>query len=203
MKIIDLHIAASALKNGEVIVIPTETVYGIAADARNKSAVELIYKIKKRDSSKPLQLMVSNIDSAKRYLEFDKRSKKIAKKFLPGPLTMILEKKPSSILAENLNSADNTLGLRIPDHSILFALLSMINFPIAATSANISGSKDPVNITQAVKNLKGKDINYALDGGECKISTPSTVADFTSSDKIKIVRPGEITLEDIENQLFQ
>lgn len=198
MEIVDIFTAAKALKDGEVIVIPTETVYGIAADARNNSAVELIYKIKGRPNTKPLQLMVADIEKAKEYLEFSARDEKVAKKFLPGPLTMVLKEKPHS-LSDRINTVNDTIGLRISDHEILQSLLKELDFPIVATSANISGNKEPVTVQEAIENLDHRGINYALDGGRCKISTPTTVADFTDQNKITILRNGVVTLRDLES----
>ncbi len=196
IKIIDIFSAASALKSGEVIVIPTETVYGIAADARNNAAVKRIYEIKGRPYTKPLQLMAYNLEQARKYLKFTDREENIAKSLLPGPLTMILEKKVN-LLAKEINTINNTMGLRIPNHTTLLSLLELIDFPIVATSANISGGVDPTTVEEAINNLNDTALNYAVDGGKCLISKPSTVADFTNENEIRIIREGSVTIEEL------
>lgn len=190
---VDIGEAAEALKKGEVLIIPTETVYGIAADATNKSAVTRIYEIKGRSFDKPLQLMVANLKMAEEFLLFNHKAKSIAEKFLPGALTMVLEKKPDTNLVKEINLKDNSIGLRIPDHDVLLKLLNTIDFPIVATSANISGATDPINVDEAINNLAERNIKFALDGGKCSISKPSTVADFRDGD-IKILRQGSVEL---------
>ncbi len=193
MKIVNSKIISEALYNGEVVIIPTETVYGIACDARNNNAVQKIYEIKGRNFDKPLQIMVSKIKIAEKFLEFDERSKSYADKYLPGALTMVLKKKDNSNLSPFLNNNNDTLGLRIPNHKTLLEMLDMLDFPIAATSANLSGGKDNTTCEEAINALKDKEINFALDGGKCLFSKPSTVADFTSQE-IKIIRQGDLVI---------
>ncbi|MDX1949352.1 MAG: L-threonylcarbamoyladenylate synthase [Rickettsiales bacterium] len=193
MKILAPNKIAECLYNGEVIIIPTETVYGIACDARNNEAVKKIYQIKGRNFDKPLQVMVSRLETAENFLEFDERAKEYAKKYLPGALTMVLKKKENSNLSPFLNNNNDTLGLRIPNHKTLLEMLDLIDFPIAATSANLSGGKDNTSCEEAMEALKDTEIQNALDGGKCIFSKPSTVADFTSKE-IRIIRQGDLVI---------
>ena len=184
--------AVETLKNGGVILLPTETVYGIAVDARNKSAVEKIYEIKNRDYSKPLQVMVASLEEAKKIAEFNSKALELAKKYWPGALTIILKLKPD-YLANNFNKINETVGIRIPNHPMAIEILRHANFPLAVTSANISGENAHVIYEEAKKNFAGK-LDMFIDGGESEIGISSTVIDITDESNLKIVRKGSIKL---------
>ena len=160
-----LHQANLILKQGGVIIIPTETVYGIAADATNKSAVDKIFAIKKRSSSKPLQILVKNIRQAKRYAIFNEKAEMLAEKYFPGALTLILNEKEGSNISKNIHSTDKSLGIRIPDHKILTELFEYIDFPLACTSANISSEK-PIIDFRAAKEIFEDMVDFTIDGGK-------------------------------------
>jgi L-threonylcarbamoyladenylate synthase len=184
--------AVETLKNGGVILLPTETVYGIAVDARNKSAVEKIYEIKNRDYSKPLQIMVSSVEEAKKIAEFNNKAQELAKKYWPGALTIILKLKPD-YLANNFNKMNDTVGIRIPNHSLALEILRAFNSPLAVTSANISGKGDNISFAEAKTSL-GDKLDLLIDGGSSDIGISSTVIDLTDETNPKILRQGSVII---------
>lgn len=177
--------AVNALKQGKLIIIPTETVYGICCDAFNESAVRKLFRIKKRPKSKPLQLLISDVKDIKKIAQkIPLKIKKIMKKIWPGPITIVLKKK--KIVPNIVTAGLNTLGIRIPDHPIALKLINSFGGPIAASSANISGQKPPRTAHQAVKSLK-KGFALVLDCGPSRIGRASKVID-ASSKKIRTIR---------------
>ncbi|HCR86160.1 MAG TPA: threonylcarbamoyl-AMP synthase [Alphaproteobacteria bacterium] len=190
----EINNAVLALKKGGVILIPTETVYGIAADATNKNAIQKIYQIKQRDASKPLQLLVKNLKEAEKFVSFNEISRKAALKYWSGPLTLILNEKGNNNLSKNLNNSDGTIGVRVPNHQILAELFEHIDFPLAATSANLSGNRPFLEFKQAEEYFTGR-VDYLLDGGNAEIGEASTIADLRNN--INIIREGKITAKDI------
>ena len=184
--------AVDVLNRAGVVVYPTETVYGLGVDATNKEAVEEIFKIKDRERGKPVSIAVASIEEAKKYCEWDEAAEKIAKRFLPGPLTIILKRK--NLLVEELNP-DDKVRIRIPNHKFVLKLLKKFGKPITATSANLSGGEEPINPETVIKQI-GNKIDLVLDDGECKEKIPSTVVDL--SDGLKIYRVGAISKKEIE-----
>lgn len=191
-----IKIALSALKAGEVVVIPTDTVYGIACQVACQSAVERIYQIKGRDFSKALPVLISNYAQLPKITgSFPDAAKKIMDNFWPGALTLIVQKHPS---LSKLITSLSTVGVRMPDHSWLLELINKSG-PLAATSANISGSKSPASVKDVLEQLQGK-VEHVFDGGPCKGGVASTVIDCTRPYP-KILREGHISLEDIQRVL--
>mgnify|MGYP001596989610 CR=1 FL=1 len=178
--------AAEILKIGGVVVYPTETLYGLGANVFDINAVQRIFEIKGRDLTKPSSIAFRDLEQARKFLEFTPAAEKLAKKFLPGPLTIILNSKIE--FDEFLGG--NKVSVRIPDHPVAQTLLKEIKFPITATSANLSGGKDPVEVKDVVEQI-GDKVDLILDSGKCKYGKPSTVVDATS-DEIKIIREGVI-----------
>jgi len=184
--------AVEVFNRGGVLVYPTETVYGLGVDATNREAVEKIFKIKERKKGKPISIAVASIEEAKKYCEWNGAAEKIAKRFLPGPLTIILKRKNS--LVEELNP-DDKVRIRIPNHKVVLKLLKVFGKPITATSANLSGGEESINPETVIKQI-GNKIDLVLDDGECKEKIPSTVVDL--SDELKIYRAGAISKKEIE-----
>jgi L-threonylcarbamoyladenylate synthase len=183
------------LDRGGVVVYPTETVYGLGVDATNKEAVEKVFKIKERERGKPVSIAVASVDEAKKYCEWNENAEKIAKKFLPGPLTIILRRKNS--LVKELNP-DEKVRIRVPDHRFVLKVLEEFGKPITATSANLSGGENPTNARIVVEQI-GDRVDLVLDDGECKYKKPSTVIDLT--DGLKIYREGAISEKEIVEAL--
>jgi L-threonylcarbamoyladenylate synthase len=190
-----LNEAIARLKSGEAIIIPTETVYGIAVDATNNSAIEKIYHYKRRERMVPLQVMVANLEAAQKFVKFNNLALKAAEEFLPGPLTMILDRVDGCKISEKINLIDSSVGIRIPDHKILLEFLNELEFPLAATSANISGKPPATSFSDAVFALENQ-IEFGIDGDKCELTIPSTVVDFRVENNPKIIRQGSLDLSE-------
>jgi len=186
---------AEVLTIGGVVVYPTETLYGLGANVFDVNAVQRVFEIKGRNLTKPSSIAFRDLEQAKKFLEFAPVAMKLAKKFLPGPLTIILNSKIE--FDEFLGG--NKVSVRIPDNKVAQAILNEIKFPITATSANLSGGKEPVEVKDFVEQI-GDRVDLILDSGKCGHGKPSTVVDVSSSD-IQIVREGVISKEQLYAEL--
>lgn len=187
------------LENGEMIIIPTETVFGIAVRADNDRAINNIYKVKKRSEQKPLQIMVSDIAMAKKYAVFNDKAESLANKYWPGSLTMILRSKVDTKLSTLLDH-NGTIGLRIPNNEKVLDLLRSIDVPLAVTSANIS-NESPLLDLYGIKDVFGDDIAI-LDNKNSNFSgIASTVIDITS-DNVRFLRDGNISRGELLSSLL-
>ncbi|SEO23142.1 L-threonylcarbamoyladenylate synthase [Amphibacillus marinus] len=186
---------AELLKAGEVVAFPTETVYGLGADASNPNAVTKIFTAKGRPADNPLIVHVSSLAQMEEYVtDIPAQARKIINTFMPGPITVIL---PSNgVIADNVTAGLATVGIRIPDHPVAQALIEATNRPIAAPSANLSGKPSPTSAIHVYQDLHGK-ISAILDGGSTGIGVESTVVDCTGGVPT-ILRPGGITREQLE-----
>ncbi|MCB9074191.1 MAG: threonylcarbamoyl-AMP synthase [Chitinophagales bacterium] len=188
--------AADWLKKGSVVSIPTETVYGLAANALNETAVLQIFDIKKRPSFDPLIVHIASINEIEKYtLSFPHTLKPLADLYMPGPLTLLLPKK--SIIPDLVTSGLDQVAIRIPKHPLTLALLSSLDFPLAAPSANPFGYISPTS-TAHVNQQLGKQIPYILDGGDCSIGIESTIIGV-ENDEIILYRLGGLSLNAIES----
>ncbi len=194
---ISVEEATKILYKGGVIAIPTETVYGLAADATNKKAIERIFEIKNRPSDNPLICHFYSFEQAKTFLNsYPKYVELLINQFTPGPVSFLLPLKlPSSLQAATRGSAH--VIIRIPMHELLLKLLKKISFPLAAPSANTSG-KYSATTAEMVEADLGKKIDGVLDGGASAVGLESTILDCRNKDEIRILRPGSIGKEDIE-----
>ncbi len=183
--------AAKILELGGVVIYPTETLYGLGANVFDVNAVQRIFEIKGRDLRKPSSVAFRNLEQAKKFLYFTPLAEKLAEKFMPGPLTIILNSKID--FDEFLGG--NKVSVRIPDHPVAQSLLNSIKFPITATSANLSGNKDPAEANDAAEQI-GHQVDLVLDAGKCKYGRPSTVVDV-SEGEVKILREGVIKEREI------
>jgi L-threonylcarbamoyladenylate synthase len=191
----DINKAADLLRQGELVAVPTETVYGLAANALNEEAVLKIYHVKTRPRFNPLILHVPYFNSIRDYVkEIPGDCIKLAETFSPGPLTYLLEK--NDVVPDLVTAGSKKVAIRVPNHPLLTQLLNRLDFPLAAPSANPSGYVSPVTAQHVMEGLEGK-IPYILDGGECKIGLESTIVGFENG-KILIHRLGGITKEAIE-----
>lgn len=179
--------AAEIIKNGGLVISPTDTVYGFLADARNQKAVEKIFKIKKRPKTKPLAVFVKDIKMAKKYAFINKKQGEFLKKNWPGKITIILKSKNN--LPEGLMAKNKTIGIRISDYKLINLLLKKINFPLAQTSANISGNQATTRIKEVLEQFAGKRIkpDLIIDAGDLPENRPSKVIDLTN-EKPLIIR---------------
>lgn len=190
------------IKNGGVVVCPTDTVYGLVADATNKTAVAKVFKIKKRNYQKPVPVFIKNIKMAKSLAIINKEQEVFLKKIWPGTVTTVLKAR-STELPRRILSKDKKIGFRIPKHKLLNDLLDKLNQPLVATSANISGKKPSGEIKKILAQFKDKKYkpDLVLSRGNLKPSLPSTVIDVSemsmlrssTDSKIKILRQGAIS----------
>ncbi|MBB5179467.1 L-threonylcarbamoyladenylate synthase [Planomicrobium koreense] len=189
--------AVEILKDGGIVAFPTETVYGLGADATNPDAVAKIFEAKGRPADNPLIVHVDSKNSALQYAEeLSPLDLQCMDAFWPGALTLIVKAKPDQF-ADNVTAGLSTVGIRVPDHPVALNLLKRLPFPLAAPSANTSGKPSPTLAEHVYHDMKGK-IPLILDGGATAIGLESTVLDMTSEPPV-ILRPGRISQEQIEN----
>ncbi len=189
--------AAQEIKNGNIVLFPTETVYGIGANALNEKAVKKIFEAKGRASDNPLIVHVSNIEMVKNIVkEINNIEKKLIEKFWPGPLTIIFNRKSEKIIPNVVTANLNTVGIRMPSNKIAKELIEKAGVPIAAPSANVSGKPSGTKVEDIIEELQNK-VAYILDGGSSDIGLESTVIKVENN-KINILRPGKITKEELE-----
>lgn len=190
----DILQAKKLLLEGELVAIPTETVYGLAANALNPEAVTQIFVVKERPSFDPLIVHVASIDQAQQFITaVPEKAIQLARHFWPGPLTLVLPKQ--SIIPDIVTSGLSTVGIRCPDHDLTRQLLSELPFPLAAPSANPFGYVSPTT-AEHVNNQLGHKIRYILDGGPCRIGLESTIVGF-ENDQAVIYRRGGVSEEEI------
>jgi len=188
------------LKNDGVVCFATETVYALACNASSNLAVEKLYRIKERDLKKPIAVFVKDLIVAKKFLKFNSLENKIAKNFMPGMITLVLEKKMTDsqlFVSPLLNKGDNSLGLRIPNHQFCLELLNAFDDIIAVTSANISNQEAITNPDNVIKYFHDK-IDLVVDGGVCEYKIASTVLSIQNN-QINILREGLISKDLIKN----
>lgn len=190
-------LAATEIKNGGLVAFATETVYGLGADAFNKKAVEKIFLAKGRPNDNPLIVHFSDIADIEKAAILTPMAIKAAEFFMPGPLTIVLQKKEN--LPNAVTAGLNTVGVRIPSNKTAQEFIKECGTGIAAPSANTSTKPSPTKAIHVYDDLNGK-IKYILDGGECEKGLESTILDL-SSDKIRLLRQGAIPIEDLESVL--
>ena len=189
--------AAIKLREGELVAFPTETVYGLGADATNDSAVAKIFAIKGRPEFNPLITHVRSIEEAQHYGVFSKNALAIAERFWPGPLTLILNRKRDCPISWLTTAGLSTVALRVSDHPIANELIKLTGRPIAAPSANKSGRISPTRAEDVINEFQN-ELEIILDGGACRVGLESTVLDVSGANPA-ILRPGYITQIDIQN----
>ncbi len=190
----DIIEAAHFISEGKIGGVPTETVYGLAANALNAEAVRKIFQAKSRPFIDPLIVHVCDMQMAESVAEFSDDARKLANAFWPGPLTMILPRK--SCVPDIVTAGMDTVAVRMPSHKMMRELIEVTNLPIAAPSANPFGYVSPTKAEHVIEQL-GDKIDFVLDGGDCECGVESTIVMLTSSPK-KLLRPGPISASDIE-----
>lgn len=186
-----IRTASQIINKGGIVVFPTDTVYGIGCDPYNKTSVEKIYEIKSRDITKSLPVLTHSKETAKKIAQFNTITEKIADKFWPGPLTMILKVTDDKI-RESLNLKDK-IAIRVPNQKCTLELLQKCNF-LVGTSANVSGNSSHTNPKDCLQSLEGYDV--FVDGGIISGKGESTIIEIENS-KIKIIREGSLNKEEI------
>jgi L-threonylcarbamoyladenylate synthase len=185
--------AARLILSGEPIAVPTETVYGLAADATNAEAVARIYEAKGRPSFNPLIVHVTDLAAAERLGEFNDVARQLALRHWPGPLTLVVPLKPESGIASIVTAGLPTIGLRVPAHPAMQALLRAVERPLAAPSANASGSISPTRAEHVLKSLGGR-IALVIDGGATQRGLESTIVAATDG-RLRLLRRGPLELD--------
>jgi L-threonylcarbamoyladenylate synthase len=190
--------SVKAIKEGKILVLPTDTIYGLIADATSKKAVEKIFKIKNRPKSKPLPVFVKDILMAKRIAKINDKQEKFLKEVWPGQITVIFQKRKNCNLPKAVFGGKNKIGLRLPDYKIINILLEKVNKPLIGTSANISGKGDFTDIKKIISQFKNKKYqpDVIIDAGNLKKSKTSTVIDF-SRETPEILRIGQVSKDKI------
>ena len=190
----DIETAGKLLKDGELVAIPTETVYGLAADALNGEAVANIFKAKGRPMDNPLIVHISDLSQVDDLVAFvPPVLEDLAKAFWPGPLTVIMEK--SDLIPDEVSAGLDTVAIRMPSHPVARAIIKAAGTPLAAPSANTSGMPSPTTAAHVLHDMDGK-ISAVVDGGPCEVGVESTV--LTLCTRVpRILRPGRVTPEDL------
>lgn len=189
-----IEIAAKSIKGGKVLICPTDTVYGLIADATNERAVKKLFKIKKRKGNKAVPVFVKDLKAAKKLALIQKHQENFLGKVWPGKTTVVFKRKKSKV---KLYGADRkTIALRVPKHKLINELLKKTNRPLTGTSANISGKPASTEIEKVISQFKNQEFlpDLILDEGNLKKSLPSTIIDLTKK-KPKLLRRGEKTLK--------
>ena len=190
----DIEEVALTLQNGGLVIFPTETLYGLACLASNEKALKKIFSVKNRAPVKPLPVMVSSISEISGLVsEFPEKGKILAKRFWPGPLTLIMKSSPS--LSPIITSGGNTVGIRIPDHQFTLRLLKQVGEPMAVTSANISEEENILLISDIIRHFE-KKVDIIVDGGPLNYGIQSTVVDITKDNPV-VLRKGKISEQEI------
>lgn len=189
--------AVGALKEGKIVIYPTETMYGVGVDATNQGAVDRVLQYKSRREGKPLSIAVSGIEMAEQYVEVNSTAHNLYTHFLPGPLTVV--SRSLGKVAFGVASESGTLGVRIPDYPLVLEIVNALGRPITATSANASYHKRPYAIADILDNLSEKQkslIDLIIDAGELPKREPSTVVDTTLEQEV-VLRQGNLKLTDV------
>lgn len=192
----NFHLASKYLLQGKLVSFPTETVYGLGADATNDAAVAEIFAAKQRPSFNPLIIHLSSVEEAEKYVEFDITSRKLAAAFWPGPFTLVLKRKPNTLLSPLVSAGLDTVAVRVPEHPVVRELLQNFKYPIAAPSANLSGKLSPTRPEHVARDLSDK-VAMILEGPPCRNGIESTIAQVIGSE-IRLLRPGSISKREIE-----
>jgi L-threonylcarbamoyladenylate synthase len=184
--------AAEVLRDGGLVAVPTETVYGLAARADRAEAVAAIYRAKGRPEFNPLIVHVLGVAQGETLAGFDERARALAAVFWPGPLTLVLPRREGAVLAEAVTAGLPTVALRSPAHAALREVLEAVGLPLAAPSANRSGGVSPTSAAHVAASL-GSKVDLILDGGQCAQGIESTILALRSGSGWQILRPGPIT----------
>lgn len=189
---------ARRLRAGELVAVATETVYGLAANALDARACRRIFTAKERPANDPLIVHIHALTQLNEIAEINPAALKLARRFWPGPLTLVLPKKP--LVPDVVSAGLPSVAVRMPSHPLLRRLLKLTEVPLAAPSANLFGYVSPTTAEHVRAGL-GKKIRYILDGGPCDIGLESTIVDLRDPKKPRLLRPGAVTLADLSRAL--
>ncbi len=194
-----LRAATSILRAGELVAFPTETVYGLGADARDDRAVARVYEAKGRPAFNPLIVHVHDLEAAERFAIFDPAARVLAEAFWPGPLTLVLPRRAGSGLSDLVTAGLSTVAIRVPAHGLARRLLETFGGPLAAPSANPSGAVSPTTRAHVLDGLDGR-IAAVFEGGACTVGVESTIIGFENAAPV-LLRAGGLPVEDVAARL--
>ena len=197
----DVHAAARALREGKLVAFPTETVYGLGADAGNDAAVAGIFEAKGRPRFNPLIIHVPSPEAALPLATFPQAARRLAEAFWPGPLTLVLPRAADAPISHLATAGLPTVALRVPDHPLALAFLEACARPVAAPSANVSGRLSPTEAEHVAESPLAAHLAVILDGGECRVGVESTIVGFDEEGAPVLLRPGGIPRETLERVL--
>jgi L-threonylcarbamoyladenylate synthase len=189
--------AAEALRRGGLVIMPTETVYGLAADAADPAAIAAVFEAKGRPRFNPLIAHVTGLGAAERFAAFDARARRLAEAFWPGPLTLVAPITDDSAVCDLARAGLDTVAVRAPGHPLAQALIEAFGGPLCAPSANRSGRPSPTTLEDALDET-GAAAKAALDGGPCPVGLESTVVAVLDDGPVRLLRPGGLAREAIE-----
>ena len=186
-----VHEVACAFNEHKIIALPTDTVYGVATNSWDETAIKKLFELKGRNDNKPICVLTSNVDKIKKIAYINEEEQKIIDKYMPGALTIILNKKNnvSNVLTSNLD----TVGVRIPNNEIALRILGKLDYPLATTSANISGMEAAVKIDDIIQVFNNK-VDIIVDGGITDLKKSSTIVKIENNE-IKVLREGTIKID--------
>ena len=190
----DIKTAAEIIIGGGLVAFPTETVYGLGGDGTNPEASRKIYSAKGRPSDNPLIIHISKPQDAEDYTYTNDVFYKLAERFMPGPLTVVMRAKDS--VPKETRGGLSTVAVRCPSHPVARRLIEFSGRPIAAPSANLSGSPSPTNANHVIDDMQGR-IDMIIDGGECEIGLESTIVKLEDDETLTLLRPGKITIDEL------
>lgn len=196
----NIRLAAEHLRAGRLVAFPTETVYGLGADARNGEAVAQIFAAKGRPTFNPLIVTVPDTESARAFADLSPLTERLAAAFWPGGLTMVLEKRSTNGLSDLVSAGLPSVAIRVPEHPIASALLHAAGCPVAAPSANRSGHVSATTAKHVANDILDPALAMILDGGPCPFGIESTIVD-ARGDVLRLLRPGAVTTEDMADVL--
>ena len=188
----ELENVIKVIIDGGVVIFPTDTVYGVAANSLDETAIKKLFDLKERNDNKPICVLTSSVDKIKKIAYVRDEEQKIIYKYMPGALTIILDKK--EIVSDVLTSGLKTVGVRIPNNEIALRILDKLEYPLATTSANISGMEAAVKKEDLVKEFDGK-VDIIIDGGITDLKVSSTIVKIKNNE-IEVLRQGTIKITD-------
>lgn len=190
----DLKTAAEILKQGGLVAFPTETVYGLGGDGTNPEAAKKIYSAKGRPSDNPLIIHIADPADAEEYTVTSETYYKLAKRFMPGPLTVVMTAKES--IPKETRGGLSTVAVRCPSHKVARRLIELCGVPVAAPSANLSGSPSPTSFSHVIDDMQGR-IDMIVDGGDSEIGLESTIVKIEDDGSLLLLRPGHVTVDEL------
>ena len=190
----ELKYAADAIKSGNLVIFPTETVYGLGADATREDSVKKIYSAKGRPSDNPLIIHIANPSDAEKYAYTSDIYYKIAERFMPGPITVIMPSKDT--IPPATRGGLETVAVRCPENLIARKLIELSCTAVAAPSANLSGTPSPTTASHVIKDMSGR-VDVIIDGGDCEIGIESTIVKIENDGTLTLLRPGKITVDEL------